>query len=553
MGGTTAFLAKSGENLSFLTGMPLIADLLNLSGQVEFNHITIVGRALSGLADSLTVLLVFDIGRRVFGYWSGLLGSGLLAGAVLHIQLSHFGTFDTFLALFSTATVWSTLRYHFVPSWRNLIQIGVFGALAVGSKASAGFLALPIFAAIVLTETNSTKVLRENWRVVIQSVILRGLAVLGICLFTFALTNPFALIEYGEYFENITRQSNMIRGEYDWFFVQQYRDTPAYLYVLGQQSRWLLGLPLTVAAYAGLAWSILRIGIFRRDNNQTKSLLILLLWVVPYLVVFGSFVVKFPRYMLPITPIIILLGAAILVQTAQRWRWLALVIPVVILPTYIFAISFVNMLAVEHPWLNASRWIYENIPPASTLSLEKFDDPLPFSQVDNIHYGRAETYSIVNFDPFQEPDDEVKLAAMLTTLGKSDFLVLASARMYGVIPRFELRYPFTSAYYKALFGEELGFKPVYSAARWPTFGALTFVDDTFRYAGLPAPRGTGPDSIVLNFGFADESFRVYDHPRVIIFQNSGRMTATEMEKRIFNRLELDYLSTKENNSSRGES
>ena len=66
--------------------------------------------SLSAIADVLTIALVFEMGRFLFGRAAGLMAAGLLSLTVLHIQYSHFFGSETWLALFVTATIYFSLR-----------------------------------------------------------------------------------------------------------------------------------------------------------------------------------------------------------------------------------------------------------------------------------------------------------------------------------------------------------------------------------------------------------------------------------------------------------
>ena len=117
---------------------------------------------------------------------------------------------------------------------------------------------------------------------------------------------------------------------------------------------------------------------------------------------------------------------------------------------------------------------------------------------------------------------------MLAQLAAGDYLIIASNRLYGVAPRLPARYPLTSLYYRALFDERLGFEVVAVARRYPTLGGWRIVDDPFAPAGVAAPSLAEFSERDWNWGAADESFTVYDHPLAMVFQNVKRLTAEEM-------------------------
>ena len=60
--------------------------------------------------------------------------------------------------------------------------------------------------------------------------------------------------------------------------------------------------------------------------------------------------------------------------------------------------------------------------------------------------------------PVYEPDTPRKLDRLATELVRGDYILFYSNRLYGTITRLPERYPVTSAYYRQLFGGELGYR-----------------------------------------------------------------------------------------------
>ena len=94
-----------------------------LLNQNNYDMITLVGRALSGIFDLGSLLFLFLIGRRLYGKGVGLLAAVLLSFSVLNIQLSHFYAVDTFANLFIVATIYFLLRAY--ATGRCVIRSGV--------------------------------------------------------------------------------------------------------------------------------------------------------------------------------------------------------------------------------------------------------------------------------------------------------------------------------------------------------------------------------------------------------------------------------------------
>ena len=114
-------------------------------------------------------------------------------------------------------------------------------------------------------------------------------------------------------------------------FTRQYDGTLPYLYPIEMQLRWGMGWPLGLLAFVAFAWIIwitarpLWERWRRVDTNTpdllpplTLSLLILLIWAVPFFVTTGGFYVKFMRYLQPLTPLLMLFGAALILHLHDR-------------------------------------------------------------------------------------------------------------------------------------------------------------------------------------------------------------------------------------------
>jgi YYY domain-containing protein len=92
-------------------------------GHSGFNEMTNVGRALSALADLLTVLLVYLVGARAYDRRVGLLAAAFSAFAVLQIQHAHFFTMDTFTTLFTLLAIYFAVRV-----WKERVVLPETGA-----------------------------------------------------------------------------------------------------------------------------------------------------------------------------------------------------------------------------------------------------------------------------------------------------------------------------------------------------------------------------------------------------------------------------------------
>ena len=113
---------------------------------MRFTHM--IGRGISATLGVLTVWVVFAIGRRLAGIWTGVLSAAFLAFCAGHIQQCHFYTVDVSLAFWTTLGVYVILK---LPSDRTrpYLVCGLVCGMAAGTRLMAGMLCLPFLLAHV--------------------------------------------------------------------------------------------------------------------------------------------------------------------------------------------------------------------------------------------------------------------------------------------------------------------------------------------------------------------------------------------------------------------
>ncbi|MCL4370395.1 MAG: DUF2298 domain-containing protein [Chloroflexi bacterium] len=530
----------TGQPRNFAYGsLPLY--LLKLSGHLlrplwpgseGFDGLTLLGRLLSAIFDLGTILLAFLMARRTYGLLAGLLASLLLSLTVLDIQLSHFYASDTLLTFFLMLTLFLGLRVLEKPSGGRIVLMGMAAGLAMACKVSAAPVLLPVGLACLLANYGIGAGPGERWARALPGAILASLVAGGV----FLLFQPYALLDPQPFLRDIQNEGDMVRGISVLPYTIQYLRTPPVVYQVGTLFFWTAGPALTAAAVAGLVAYLVRL--FRR---RVAAEWVLAGWLVPYLAINLSFQVKFARYMLPVAPILVILAAAGLValwrrtdssarsertavsevaaeeQTsavvgdghgrlrARLWGSLpALLLLLVLVGTAVQAAGFLSIYSREHTRVEASRWIYDNVPRGAGLGSEHWDDALPLNLSDRP--GRQADYRIATL-PMYDPDTPDKRRALVQSLSQIDYIVLSSNRLYGSIAKVPESYPMASAYYTLLFQGKLGFDLVATFASYPTVGPLQAVDD-----------------------MADESFTVYDHPKVLIFKKSPTFSPDRVQQ-----------------------
>ena len=481
-------------------------------------NLTLVGRVLSALFDTGTILLTGCLALRLANdttpgrprAWNlALLAAALVAFTPFEIQQAHFFTVDDILLFFIVLTVLACVALvdtEKVVRWSLLCGLG-FG-LALATKFSAAPLAVALIVALLL----------RWYRHDFASALLSLLVTFCVTLASFLIAMPYALLDYSNFVQQVTYQGDLARGLIDLPYVRQFAGTTPYVYELHDLVLWGFGLMLGIAALAGLLWLLWRIW-----KRTAGPWMILVAWVVVYFAVVGSFYVKYMRYTLPIYPFLVLMGAALLLAFLQFVkdrgythiviRALPYAAIVLVLGGTIFqGLALLNIYSQTSTRIQASEWIYQHIKPGSVLTYEQWDDPLPFPVGNNSPYiypqatykdssGQTQT----GLDLYDD-DTTQKAQTIASMLAQADLITMATDRLDKSIPRLPARYPLTIHYYQLLFSGQLGFHL-----------AAEFSDRPHLFG------------IVLNDSGADESYSVFDHPTVKLFERDNPFPYTAQQ------------------------
>ncbi len=479
-----------------------VADVTGHSG---FDDSYLVGRTLTALFDTGTVLLVFAIGSLLWSRRVGLLAALLSALTVLQIQLAHFWTVDPYLTFFSTATLYLSIRIARSGGVASYLLCGAAIGLGLASKVTAlTLVALPV-AAVALRVVTSARGDRTAGR--ISTLLGRGVLGLAGCgaagFAVFRVAQPYAFAGPhiwdigldGRFLDVLREQRLLTSGNAGYPPFVQWALHPSYVFPLENILFWGLGLPLGLAAIAGVAYAAYRL--FRVGDTRPVLPLVL---AVSVLAVYGGRFVAFARYFEPAYPALVLLAAVVLVRAwalrrRPRLRMLGLAAPAVVVLTAAWAFAFLHVYRAPLTRIDASHWIYAHVPPGSRIMQETWDDGLPLG------LGGAndpKVYRFTTFDPYPV-DTREKVTDLVRRLDHADYVILSSDRARKAIPRIRAQFPATTRYYRALDDGALGFDLVAKFSSPPQLFGIEIPDD-----------------------WAEESLSVYDHPIVRIYRKAPR-------------------------------
>ena len=380
------------------------------SGNTGYGEIRLLGRSLSALADTLSLLFIFLIGLKLYGYRAGLLAAALSSLAVMQIQQSHFMTVDNFGGLFTALAMFACVQiarkppvarasasltgsenYRTTHTWAWYLLFGVAFGMALACKVNllpiGGMVLIAAFISIADLKLRSQQ---DLWQILGTAGVLLALALLTAGV-VFRVTQPmsfrassgdtgfFTLQPNPDWVDSMKVASAESSGEGGGPPGEQWAHRLAIVFPLVNMVLWGMGLPLGLAAWGSFgaaAWQTLRSG------KNWQAHLLPLVWVGGYFLFMGTRWVKSVRYFLPIYPFLCLLAAWGLLSL---WQWalekkqarpLALTLAcaslgITLLGTLAWANAFIQAVYVTpHTRIQTTRWIFQNVAGPFHLSLQ---------------------------------------------------------------------------------------------------------------------------------------------------------------------------------------
>lgn len=482
--------------------LKIFSDLLSLINPVlaQYGGMHLVGRLINVLIDTGTIILIYLIATKMFDKRIALLSAFFYSIAVFPIQNSHFFTVDIPLTFFTILTLLFLQNYIEKTELKYSILTGISFGLALATKISILPLAFVLVFGFLISHFKKSKSfsLKKIANQAINIILLFTASI-----FTFFTTQPYVLIDFNNFYEQVKLQANMGSDPFVFPYTLQYVGKIPIFYEIKNIAFWGLGIPISIFTLLGIIY--LTVISIRKYKSSKAILLCIFFWL--YFLLVSSYAVGWMRYLLPIYPILTIAASVFSIKILFPFfikklklnkkpnLSKAILITFLILNS-IWTFSFMNIYTQKNTKVVASEWIHENINQGKTLAVEHWDDILPVYGGENYNYQTLALY---------DPDTKEKWITINNQVAESDYIIIASNRLYDPLSKLtncnilpENRcYPLTAEYYRDLFSGKLGFKKIPEFSSYPTIPIL---------------------NIKINDQSADESFTVYDHPKIMIFK-----------------------------------
>jgi hypothetical protein len=343
------------------------------------------GRFVGVVSGTLTVLVAYLLGRKVFGSRVGLLSAALLAVFPATVQHSQYNKPDPVIALMTAASVYVTLLY--LERGGNAYALA--SGMAVGLAASAKYNGILVVVPFVLAA-----LFRNGWRTLARPDLYVG--ALGTFL-GFFIGCPFFLTEIHLFLDQIAYDISTYayEGREGAEGVDNWWGHATYTYRYGA------GFAATWAGLAGLALTLWRI-------NPARA--VFLTFPVMYYGYYGAQRINFRGNLIPVYPFLAVLAAYTVVELIEwlgrsalgRRRFVvpalaALVLSLVIVPPLRTAIRFDIEATRPDTGTLAREWIDRTFPPGTKFAVERFTPVLDPKRYQIVQESRLVNRSVRSY------------------------------------------------------------------------------------------------------------------------------------------------------------
>jgi hypothetical protein len=327
----------------------------------------LIGRITTALLGTLTVAIVYRLGRRLYGATAGALAAALLAVTPLHVQESHYITVNVPVALLSLATLGFLLRMSERGDARDYLLSGGFLGLSLQTKLSSAALLIPFAAAHLMTVRR--EIAGGVWRVLDR----RPLLAIGGALAVYAAGAPGIVLDAPRVLSRALTPFTSSPRE----FAETSFSNPVEALEM-RRPAWALYLEALPETLGVLALVACLVGIARTFVRTRGADWILSLYCLAYFAIIASSrTLQSGAYLVLILPPLCLLAARATTDIVDGlWRrpranilYVVVTLSLCVQPA-LRSITFDRWLSQEDTRTLAMRWIEANISAGSKILLD---------------------------------------------------------------------------------------------------------------------------------------------------------------------------------------
>ena len=360
----------------------------------------LIGRATTAVIGTFAVYIVYRIGKLAYSPVAALCAATLLAVNILHAQLSHYITVDVPMACLATGALYFSVKIIDRGHAKDYLWAAVLAALAASTKISAVLLLLPLVLAHFFHIHNDS----GGWRkYFLKPSLLQAAAIYVV---TYVILSPGILVNFGPLMSHVfsifgadSGISNLPDNVPDSESLAARTNLFTFYLVKIIDS---MTLPVFILCAIGSLYAL-------RTRRQVD--IVLLTFGLSIYVVMSLSSDKqlfFPRYILPLIPIMTLFGGrlldTILSKVPMTWRRHTSILVLLVLsasPAYQIALN--NYISVQKDTrVFAKEWFDTHVQDGDKVLIEGSPGTLYEGTVP-LRYSPAILKSVIRYHSDSDP------------------------------------------------------------------------------------------------------------------------------------------------------
>lgn len=422
-------------------------------------------RFYSAFFSILSVGLIYLISQKLFSQKFSFLATFLTIFNPGLIQIAHFGTTESLLVLIFLIEIFLSIIIY--QNEDNYWQYITAGIF--GGIAIATKISSLVFLGPILLVSLMKLIKEKN----IFPFLLKNLILIFFVINFYLISSPFNLINSRDFFSSMRYETSVATGSSPVFYTTQFNNTLPYLFQIQKIFPYSSGIFQFIFAFVGV---ILLLKSWTLKEDKYLYWFIILIPSLVYFLYFGQLYVKWTRFVSPLFFLFPLLSSFFIFSLKSKIFRLISIILALLPGLYFMKIYFNSDIRVT-----TSEWINQNIPGSSTVLSEAgnvVDIPVSLS-----------SFKITNYDFYNNYPKNL-----------SDHLLITN---YIIVPSRRVFKNYNLKYHQHLFDGSLGFKEV--AKKSPKY------------------------DLFLNAENAEETWSVFDHPTIRVFEKVKQLTSQEYE------------------------
>lgn len=431
----------------------------------SFSNSVLILRFYSAFFSVLSVGLIYLISQKLFSPKFSLLATLLTIFNPGLIQIAHFGTTESLLVLIFLIEIYLSIIIY--QKKDNYWQY-LLGGIFLGIALATKISSLVFLGPILLVSL--MKIIRKEKILLIVSKLL--LLIFFVINF-YLISSPFNIVNSRDFLSTMKYETSVAIGKSPVFYTTQFKNTVPYLFQIQKIFPYSSGIFQFIFTFFGL---VLLLKNWKLKDGKYLYWFIILVPSLVYFIYFGQLYVKWTRFISPIFFLFPFLSAFFIFSLKSKIFRLISIILALLPGLYFMKIYFYSDIRVT-----TSEWINKNIPTTSLVLSEGgnvVDIPVSNNRL-----------KITNYDFYNNYPNNLSNHLLAV-----NYIFVPSRRVF---KNYNLKY------YQNLFNGSLGFKEINKIS-------------------------TNYD-LLLNAENAEETWSVFDHPTIRVFEKVKQLTLQEYE------------------------